>query len=77
MTDFDPTALDDTARELLRHAAAMGGWVTVGYLADEYRHIGQDLVDQGLMAVVVKDRRDCYQLTDLGRDVAARISREG
>jgi hypothetical protein len=67
------TDLDWRREHLLTHAKAMGGWLTANYVHDGYAVAAETLVVDGLMGVVVKDGRDCYQLTDTGRDAADQI----
>jgi hypothetical protein len=67
------THLEVQQRHLLTHAAAMGGWLTGGYVERGYSDAGKALVREGLMVRTHRNdgQTPVYELTDAGRDVAA------
>jgi hypothetical protein len=71
------TYFDEAARDLLTHMAAMGGWLTAGYINDDNRPVFDRLRDEGLIEPATKDGRPHWQLTPAGHAAAAQIAQEG
>jgi hypothetical protein len=69
---------DADEKHLVEHAAAMGGWLSAGYVdgggergLGRYTAAMRRLVGRGVFEPGVRDRRRTYELTEAGRAQAS------
>lgn len=67
----------DSRNHLFAHAHAMGGWLSATYITDDYQAAMSTLITIGLFAHIPGGDGTGpgrYQLTEVGRDIAADVA---
>ncbi len=73
---WDVVTPEQLRGHLLRHAVAMGGWLSAEFLEmDDYRAATAALVAEGLLVHVAEGRPPHYVLTAAGRAAAGVVTR--